>query len=196
MPAISNTLQLQLNSTQQLPRNHTNIVLLCHNHTSTVCNTINSLKSNLILNSLLSAKLKHHYPAQQEPSYHSYPSHLHSYLNRINNIILDQCNLCNSPLHTSPHLFNCFANPTTLTTADLRADSVVVARFMDIYHSELLPSSMNLEAHFTTKANHIGSNEDIMKTLLSHEKSSMEKNSEMMPEVEKKIQLFQGSKTN
>ncbi|ESN91924.1 hypothetical protein HELRODRAFT_181979 [Helobdella robusta] len=49
----------------------------------------------------------------------SYSIHPTGYLSRINDTILDQCNLCHSLNHTTQHLFNCSANPTPHTRRPL-----------------------------------------------------------------------------
>ena len=57
---------------------------------------------------------------------------LNSYLSRIDPNIQDECPQCHESPHDTKHLFNCRANPTTLTTIDLWERPTDVAQFLHL----------------------------------------------------------------
>ena len=63
-----------------------------------------------------------------------YSTHLESYLHRINRTghPSDICPQCGQEPQTTAHLFNCSANPTTLTTRTLWEDPPAAAAFLDL----------------------------------------------------------------
>ena len=61
-----------------------------------------------------------------------YSTTLKSYINRIEDGVDDTCPDCNMPGHTTTHLFDCAARPTTLTTAHLWEDPVEAAHFLGL----------------------------------------------------------------
>jgi hypothetical protein len=61
---------------------------------------------------------------------------LNNYMNRLDNEIQDVCPLCNATPHDTPHLFDCLANPTSLTVIDLWTNPVEAANFLKIDNDE------------------------------------------------------------
>ena len=125
-------------TTSQMPANHTTKELIKLLHSKTVSETTAAYNLNPILNAV---------PPPINPAEQSLPrktrctlaqlrsgysSTLNSYMNRINQTVIDSCNHCFSPHHTTQHLFNCPARPTTLTPIDLWANPVKAAQFLNI----------------------------------------------------------------
>ena len=63
-----------------------------------------------------------------------YSTKLNSYLNRIDPNLYpsDSCPDCEQSPHSTPHLFNCPANPTHLTTRTLWEDPPAAANFLGL----------------------------------------------------------------
>lgn len=94
-------------------------------HTTTVRNTIN----NYGVNKVLGTKPPEIHDAESQLSRTTrstlsqlrsgYSPFLNNYLHRIDHTIPNVCPLCASTPHDVQHLFNCTANPTSLSVIDL-----------------------------------------------------------------------------
>ena len=65
-----------------------------------------------------------------------YSPYLNSFRNRIGAVNSDSCPNCNSSIHTTPHLFECPAKPTTLTIKSLWEDTHAAANFLGLVTEE------------------------------------------------------------
>ena len=61
-----------------------------------------------------------------------YSTLLNSYKCRLNNEIQDICPECFSPSHTTSHLFECTANPTSLDVTSLWTNPIDAAKFLKL----------------------------------------------------------------
>ena len=63
-----------------------------------------------------------------------YNSHLHSYLNRINQVKYPDatCKDCNLEVHTTTHIFDCPSNHTHLTPSALWKDPLAAAEILNL----------------------------------------------------------------
>ena len=118
-------------------------ILLSTIHTQAVEEAISKLPPNQVLNapapeiSKDEVKLPRKTRSTLSQLRSSYSPFLQSYMYRINKAESDRCPKCLVNEHTTDHLFNCPANPTTLTARDLWANPIQAAEHLDLPTTEL-----------------------------------------------------------
>ena len=107
-------------------------------HTEVVAESLRNLKDNVVLGgrpppiARVEASLPRPTRVTLSQLRSGYSKYLNSYLTRVNPEIADRCPDCDSPNHTTRHLFSCPARPTGLTPESLWTNPVDAARFLGL----------------------------------------------------------------